>query len=576
MGLVLTCALACDDDRPTGSHDAGSRDGGSHDAGSHDGGADAARADADASATDAGADTGTDAGDPCATPVDCDDGIACTTDDCDPSTRRCVHARTDRDHDGYVDWACCTGPGDTSCGDDCDDFTASIHPGATEACNGYDNDCDGAIDHALADAWCNLPEQLDALHATSAACVDAACDSLECAAPFLDCEVAAGCETDPSSDAAHCGRCDRACPWACVESACDEVVHVSARLAHACAVEARGGVACWGYNEYGQLGDGTTTFRGSPIRVPGVDDAVEVAAAGSYTCVRRTSGAVSCWGANGGGQLGDGTTIDRLAPVEVVGLSDATTLSAGWGHACVIHASRAGASGAVSCWGYNEHGQLGAAFDGRSSGALLAVVGLTDAVQISAGPLHTCAVRSSGAVVCWGFNFSGELGDGTTTDRNAPVAVPGITDAVEVAAGGAVSCVRRGTGGVSCWGSNVDGRLGDGTTVDSRSPVAVSGLGDARRIFGGSAGMCALRATGALVCWGDNAFGQLGDGTTIDRSTPVGVSGLLDATLAQGGDAYACALRSGGTLVCWGSNRVGRLGDGTGRDSATPVAVLPP
>jgi alpha-tubulin suppressor-like RCC1 family protein/subtilisin family serine protease len=243
----------------------------------------------------------------------------------------------------------------------------------------------------------------------------------------------------------------------------------------------------------------------------------------------------------------------------------ATAVSAGGNHSCALRRS-----GRVVCWGANDHGQLGDASTLERL-APVAVQGVSDATAISAGEEHTCAIVRGGQVFCWGSNGSGRLGDGTTTDRLTAVPVQDLSDATAISVGGDHSCALRQGGQVSCWGGNAYGGLGNGSTSPSLTPVGVSGLGDATAIGTGYAHTCAARQSGHPACWGWNNAGQLGDGTFTDRWTPVAVQALSDAVTITTGVYHSCALRRGGQVACWGANDYGQLGDPAATDRFTPA-----
>jgi alpha-tubulin suppressor-like RCC1 family protein len=208
------------------------------------------------------------------------------------------------------------------------------------------------------------------------------------------------------------------------------------------------------------------------------------------------------------------------------------------------------------------------------------VSGITNAIALSAGYANACAILATGGLDCWGDNRVGDVGDGTTTERNTPVAVSGITNATAVSAGDEQSCALLATGGVDCWGWNSAGELGDGTTSGpetctgyacSSTPVAVSGITNATAVSAGDGQSCALLATGGVDCWGSNADGALGDGTTIDSDVPVAVSGITTATAVTAGEYVSCARLAFGGVDCWGVGGAGELGDGMTADSDVPL-----
>jgi alpha-tubulin suppressor-like RCC1 family protein len=348
---------------------------------------------------------------------------------------------------------------------------------------------------------------------------------------------------------------------------------VSAGYDLTCAVTARGGVQCWGSNAYGQQGDATSMDHHAPRWVAGHSTGAGGAlVAGDYhTCRMTKAGGVQCWGYNYYGQLGDATTTDRLLPVDVSGLaSGVVALAAGGNHTCALTAA-----GGVKCWGFNGYGQLG---DGTTASRAVPVdvVGLTSGVvAVVGGAWHTCALTTSGAVRCWGYNGGGTLGDGTTTQRTTPVSVAGLDGGVvQISAGGWHTCAVTTAGTVSCWGWNYCGQLGDGSTTTRVTPVPMTNGVGIRSVTAGSLHTCVVTASGAAKCVGDNTSGQLGDGTTAERHTLVDVSGVTFGILdLVAGGHHTCEVFTGGTVACWGNNLDGDLGNGSTTNSSLPGSV---
>ena len=350
---------------------------------------------------------------------------------------------------------------------------------------------------------------------------------------------------------------------------------IAANRRHACALHETGTISCWGRNENGQLGNGTNTSSSAPVQVAGITDATAITAGYEHSCALHQDGTISCWGHNENGQLGNGTQTDSSVPVRVVGITDATAITAGYEHSCALHQD-----GTISCWGHNENGQLGSGIDTWFSLAQVQVADITDATAISTGDNHSCALRESGAISCWGRNWEGQLGNGQRgydLVSSAPVQVVVITDATAITAGYTHSCVLRQSGTISCWGENKHGQLGNqrGYHFVSSAPVQVAGITDATAITTGSSNSCALHQTGTISCWGNNNYGQLGNGTDTDSSAPVQVLGITDAKAVSAGFRHSCALHQTGTISCWGNNWHGQLGNETDTESSSaPVEVV--
>jgi alpha-tubulin suppressor-like RCC1 family protein len=354
------------------------------------------------------------------------------------------------------------------------------------------------------------------------------------------------------------------------------VTQIAVGTFHACAIVSSGAVYCWGAGGNGQLGNGGVANVATPIAVGGLT-AEAIAAGGTHTCaITASSHEVVCWGDNASGELGNGGMAQSNTPVPVVGGAGdagvaAIAIAAGAMHTCAVLAG-----GSMECWGGNPYGQVGNGSVGGAFPSPVAVSGISDAIQVSAGLDHTCAVLSSGGVACWGADSNGELGNNAvSTGTGTPQLAATPSAATSVSCGAVHTCAVLANGGIACWGFGGYGQLGDGNTPTAQSvPTLVAGLTGATAIAAGQLHSCAV-VDGGVKCWGYDDYGQLGDGFALGVPTPTPVAGIGAVTGIAAGEEHTCALIGDGSVECWGYNLSGQLGDDGYQSSSTPVPVAP-
>ncbi|MFO0587122.1 MAG: hypothetical protein U0441_06280 [Polyangiaceae bacterium] len=419
-----------------------------------------------------------------------------------------------------------------------------------------------------------------------------------------DGDAKTSCETDLTSSTANCGACGNACAagQSCVAGGCRAGQSISASGADTCVVSG-GHVMCWGDNSYGLIARGSKGAKATPVKIAGIDNAALVRAGSRVGCAVTTEGKVQCFhegeahelplvsdvvdlamqdstvilvhkdGKVGAVDVGDSGR--DLRPAELPpGVKEASQVVASPYHACALLKS-----GEVACWGdpaYTGQGKDVSNLDWNvreeMGKKVTRVKDIKDAVQLSASGTHTCAVRKTKQIMCWGSNWSGELGDGSSDHRYAPVAVQLLDDAVEVATGYHHSCARRAGGKVVCWGEGASGQLGGGVS-GQRGMIEVQGIADATAITAGDEVSCAARAAGGVSCWGAASRGRLGNGTVSDYTTPQPVKGIAGATALALGDRISCAIDGTKHLSCWGLPSTFEVEPGTRADAPKPVAL---
>jgi len=351
---------------------------------------------------------------------------------------------------------------------------------------------------------------------------------------------------------------------------------------YTCGTNSDGLAYCWGNDANGRLGDGMGSgSRLTPSSVLGEHVWSTMSAAQYHTCGATGSSALYCWGKNESGGLGDGTTADRTTPTQIGTDQSWANVNAGYDHTCAVTTSGVG-----YCWGDNTNGKLGtddpASVDQLSP---TAVSGSYSWKSISAGESFSCGVTTSVALLyegyCWGNNFSGQLGIGSRSERDVVTAIPTLVIGSHswkmISVGQSHACGVTISGEAYCWGWNTSGSVGDGTTEHRPSPTLVSGGHTWQSLSAGREHTCGVTASGDAYCWGAGGHSRLGTGgpSFSDHPTPNLVSGSHSWSMISAGWRNTCGLTTSGEAYCWGDNTRGQIGNGTTIESHEPPLATP-
>lgn len=349
---------------------------------------------------------------------------------------------------------------------------------------------------------------------------------------------------------------------------------VSLGTQHTCAIKTDGSLYCWGYNYWSVLGTGTlqSPFQQlAPLRI-GTDTWKQVSAGELQTCAIKSDDTLWCWGTNQTGAVGTGTTMQVPAPTQITAMKW-LAISASISHTCGIDSDHH-----RWCWGDGTYGELGDGLSGSSAIPYIQgtpkQIGVDTWDSIIAGYYMTCGIKTDGTLWCNGTNSLGQLGNNTTNAQTLPVQI-GVNDKFyEVQTRFGTTCAHSKDGTLQCWGFNLWGMVGDGSTTQRNQPMTVALSTDWTAFGVGLGAVCGSHFDGRVECWGNDDFGEAGfadqaNATTSPREVDTG--GAL--TSYGMGDLNSCAITSKHALVCTGQTSFGQLANGAGIRTA-PTQVL--
>jgi alpha-tubulin suppressor-like RCC1 family protein len=333
-----------------------------------------------------------------------------------------------------------------------------------------------------------------------------------------------------------------------------------------CGIITDGSVRCWGLESYGERGDSVSgNSRITPdTTVHNISSAIDLDLGEYHACSIDNSSKIWCWGRNNYGQIGFGSsTSEYTSPVEVIGITNAVEVDLGGEFSCARLSDKT-----VKCWGYLANGRLGYGVGPVSA----PVYNVSAAKEISMGTNHSCVLNDNGTVKCWGEGDNGRLGDGYQTDRTYPVDVYNLSNASQIVTGYDFTCALRSDSNIACWGNNTDGIAGTWGEL-TYTPTNIPSISDVKALDAGNSHVCALLNSGGIKCWGSGTHGQLGNLIASTNETPQTVYSIDSATSIGLGKYHSCAVLDNNYVVCWGWGGAGQLGNNKENSNSIPVRV---
>lgn len=325
----------------------------------------------------------------------------------------------------------------------------------------------------------------------------------------------------------------------------EDVASVVLGMNNACVITTNAKLYCWGLNDKGQIGNNSTTNVSSPTQV--LENVRSVNIKNKNTCAITLNNNLYCWGNNTNGQVGNASVQNVLVPTKI--LESIKKIINGNNTSCAITLDNE-----LYCWGKNQYGQVG---DNTSIDKISPVKVLEDVKDVALGNYHTCAVKTNNTLYCFGRNQYGQIGNGTTVNQLSPVQV--LTNVKSTTLENDISCAILSDDTAKCWGRNDYAQVGNMSTENAVLPEEVLEIGTAKKIFLSNATTCVLSTDNNFYCWGRNAYGQLANGSNIDDDIPNLIS--ANVQVASVSINHICIILTNGKLYCFGDNSYGQIGN---------------